>query len=80
MPSPAADTIVLDTLGKLYAHGHGLSGYCRPCRRFFRVSMPVLIAARGADSRAVGMRPLRCAVCLGRETEIRVTAPSKGGA
>jgi hypothetical protein len=27
----AADTIVLDTIGKLYAHGHGLNG---PCRRF----------------------------------------------
>jgi hypothetical protein len=79
MPSPAADQIVLDTLGKLYSHGHGLTGYCRPCRRFFRVPMPVLIAARGADSPVVGMRPLRCAVCLGRETEIRVTAPSKGG-
>jgi hypothetical protein len=24
MPSPAADLIVLDTLGMLHAHGHGL--------------------------------------------------------
>jgi hypothetical protein len=79
MPSPAAELIVLDTIGKLYAHGHGLSGYCRPCRRFFLVPMLVLIAARRADSPVVGMRPLRCAACLGRETEIRVTAPSKGG-
>jgi hypothetical protein len=79
MPSPAADLIVLDTLGKLYAHGHGINGYCRPCRRFFRVPMPVLIAARGADSPVVGMRPLRCAGCGERETEIRVTAPSKAG-
>ena len=73
MPSPAADLVVLGTIGKLYAHGHGLSGYCRPCRRYFRVPMPVLIAARGADSPVVGMRPLRCAACLGRETEIRVS-------
>jgi hypothetical protein len=73
MASPAADLIVLDTLGKLYAHGHGLTGYCRPCRRYFRVPMPLLIAARGGDSPVVGMRPLRCAACLGRDTEIRVT-------
>jgi hypothetical protein len=32
-----ADTIVLDTLGKLYAHGHGVGGYCRACRRLFSV-------------------------------------------
>ena len=30
------------------------------------VSMPVLIAARGADRPVVGMRPLRCAGCGGR--------------
>jgi hypothetical protein len=29
MPSAVAELIVLDTLGKLYARGHGLSGYCR---------------------------------------------------
>ena len=79
MASPAADLIVLDTLGKLYAHGHGLNGYCRPCRRFFLVPTLVLVAARGADSPIVGIRPLTCAGCGGRETEIRVTAPSKGG-
>jgi hypothetical protein len=59
MMATAADLIVLDTIGKLYAHGHGLSGYCRPCRRYFHVLMPVLIAARGTDSPVVGMRPLR---------------------
>ena len=77
MPSTVADLIVLDTLGKLQAHGHGLSGYCRPCRRHFDVPILVLIAARGTDSPVVGMRPVRCARCLGRETEIRITAPSK---
>jgi hypothetical protein len=40
--------------------------------------MPVLVAALGADSPTIGMRPLRCAAFFGRETEIRVTAPSKG--
>jgi hypothetical protein len=35
MPSPVADLDVLDTIGKLYAHGHGLNGYCRTCRRYF---------------------------------------------
>ena len=43
------------------------------------VSMPVLIAARGADRLVVGMRPLRCAGCRGRETENLVAAPSNGG-
>ena len=53
--------IVLDTLGKLYAHGYGVNGYCRPCRRYFGVPMPVLIAARGGDARVVGMRSLSSA-------------------
>jgi hypothetical protein len=25
--------IVLDTLGKLYAHSHGIGGYCLACQR-----------------------------------------------
>jgi hypothetical protein len=29
--SPPADQIVFDTLGKLYAHGHGIGGYCLVC-------------------------------------------------
>ena len=78
MASPAADLIVLDTIGKLYAHGHGINGYCRTCRRYFRVPMSVLVTGRGADSPVVGMRPLRCVGCGGRETEIRITAPRKG--
>jgi hypothetical protein len=45
-----AELIVLDTFGKLYVRGHGLSGYCRGYRRFFDVPMPALIAARGPDS------------------------------
>jgi hypothetical protein len=50
--------LVLDTLAKLHAHGHGVRGYCRACRRLFSVSMPDLIRDRGADSPVVGMRPL----------------------
>jgi hypothetical protein len=53
MASPAADLIALDTPGKLAAHGHGLSGHCRSCRRYFAVPVPCrsrvsLIAHRGA--------------------------------
>jgi hypothetical protein len=61
MASPAADLLVLDTLGKLHPHGHGLNRYCRPCRRFFLVSMPVLIAARGRGNVLIwwGSRVLR---------------------
>jgi hypothetical protein len=61
MPSPAADLVVLDTIGKLYAHGHGLNGYCRTCRRYFGASMSAPIAMRGANSPVVGMRSLTCA-------------------
>ena len=59
--SPAAYLIVLDTLGKLHAHGHGLNGYCRGCGRRFGVPMPFLMAARGSDSPVVGMRPVSMA-------------------
>jgi hypothetical protein len=64
----AADLIVLVTLSvnfvKLHAHGHGLSGYCRACRRYLGVPMPVLIAARGADS-PVDMKRLAFMVAAG---------------
>jgi hypothetical protein len=38
-----------------------------------------LIAERGADNPVAWMRPLKCAGCGGRGTEMRVTAPSKRG-
>ena len=50
MPS-AAGLIVLDTIGKFHAHGQGLSGRCRACRRHVIVPMPVLIAVRSASVR-----------------------------
>jgi hypothetical protein len=68
MYRPAADLIVIDTLGKLYAHGYGLTGYCRVCRRYLKVPMLALIVARGADSPVAGIVPLTCAGCGGRET------------
>jgi hypothetical protein len=68
---------VLDTLGKLYAHGHGIGGYGR---RLFQVSMAVLILERGRDCRTVRMTPpLRCPGCGGREPQYTIIAPSWGG-
>jgi hypothetical protein len=54
----ARDSIVLDTLGKLYARGHGIGGYCLACQRVFAASLPALIKERGGDARVAGMRPL----------------------
>jgi hypothetical protein len=79
MPSPNADLIVLDTLGKLYAHGHGMRGYCLTCQRVFAVSLPALIKERGDDCRYIGMKPLTCPGCQGRRTTFQIIAPSKGG-
>jgi hypothetical protein len=61
--------IILDTLGKLADHGHGIGGYCLDCRRLFQVSMAVLILERGRDCRTVRMTPpLRCPGCGERQT------------
>jgi hypothetical protein len=43
--------IILDTLGKLYVHGHGIGGYCLACRRVSSVSLPALMRERGGDAR-----------------------------
>jgi hypothetical protein len=75
----SADLIVLDTLGKLYARGHGMGGYCLTCQRVFAVSLPALIKERGGDCRYIGMRPLSCPDCQGRRTKFQIIAPSKGG-
>jgi hypothetical protein len=45
----------------------------------FSVDMSVVIADRGASADVPGKRSIRCPTCGGRETEIHVTAPSKGG-
>jgi hypothetical protein len=79
MPSPVADLIVLDTLGKLEAHGHGIGGYYLASRRLFAVSMTVLMLERGRDYSPIRMAPLRCPGCGGRRTQYTIIAPSKGG-
>jgi len=50
-------SIVIDTLGKLREHGHGLFGYRQICRKAFGVDMAALIAQRGADYRYIRMPP-----------------------
>jgi hypothetical protein len=50
--APARYLIVIDSLDKLAAHGHGVGGYCRDRRRLFAVSMPALIRERRAESRS----------------------------
>jgi hypothetical protein len=72
MPSPLADQIVIDTLGKLHAHGYGVGGYCLDCRRLFAVSMMVLMLERGRDYSPIRMAPLRCPGCGGRYRRGRV--------
>jgi hypothetical protein len=74
----ARDGIVLDTLGKLYAHGHGIGGYCLVCQRIFGVSIVALIKERGGEARVVGMKPLTCPGCQGRRTKFQITAAAKG--
>jgi hypothetical protein len=70
--------IVLDTLGKLYAHGHGIGSYCLVCQRVFLVLLPSLITERGGDARVAGMNPLMCPGCQERRTTFQITAPAKG--
>jgi hypothetical protein len=74
MPSPAANPIVLDTLGKLEAHGHGIGGYCLDCRRLFAVSLALLMLDRGRDCSPIRMAPLRCLGCGGRRTQYNIIA------
>jgi hypothetical protein len=40
---PRMPSIVLDTLGKLTAHGHGLDGWCLDCAARYR---PAALAAQ----------------------------------
>jgi hypothetical protein len=79
MASPLADLIILDTLGKLADHGHGIGGYCLDCRRLFTVSMTLLLLERGRDYSPIRMAPLRCPGCGERRTQYSIIAPSKGG-
>jgi hypothetical protein len=79
-------TLILDTLGKLAAHGHGLDGWCLDCsaryrpavpaamraRADFAIDMAQIIAERGADAKIVGLRPPACPRCGSPRTEIRL--------
>jgi hypothetical protein len=81
-------TIILDTLGKLYAHGHGLDGWCLDCagryrpgapateqvRSSFDVNMWAFIAERGADAAIIGLQPPPCPRCGSPRTEVRLRA------
>jgi hypothetical protein len=71
--------IVLDTLGKLEEHGHGIGGYYLDCRRLFNTSLTVLILERGRDYSPIRMAPLRCPGCGERHTQYSIIAPSKAG-
>jgi hypothetical protein len=78
--------IVLDNIGKLYAHGRSLDGWCldgagryRPAtpavervRSSFDVDIAALIAQRGADAPIVGLQPPPCPRCASARTEIRL--------
>ena len=82
---PRMHTIILDTLGKLYAHGHGLVGWCLDCagryrpatpaaehvRSSFDVNMSAFIAERGADAAIIGLQRPPRPRCGSARTEIR---------
>jgi hypothetical protein len=69
---PDNRVLVLDTLAKLHAHGHGVGGYCRSCRRLFSISMPDLMRDRGANSPVVGMRPLTGSLTVAGSADLRL--------
>jgi hypothetical protein len=83
---PRMPTITLDALGKLYARGHGLHGWCLDCsaryrpaasaaerpRAGFDVDMAAFTAERGADTALVGLRPPPCPRCGSPRTEVRL--------
>jgi hypothetical protein len=70
--------IVLDTLGKLEEHGHGIGGYCLDCRRLFNTSLAVLILERGRDCSTIRMPPLRCPGCGERRTKYSIIGEAQG--
>jgi len=82
-------TTTLDTLGRLYATGHGLFGFCTDCAKLYRMADPPercvpsnfdvdlakLIEERGADCSVIHMAPVACPRCGGLRTECRITTP-----
>jgi hypothetical protein len=79
---------LLDTLGKLRAHGYVLFGWCSACATlhqrgalpgtnppaFFGIDL-ALIPGRGARARVVGLRSVPCPRCGSRKTETRLQPP-----
>jgi hypothetical protein len=62
---------VLDAIGKLYVHGHGIGGYCLACQRLFETSLPALIKERAAaDGPVVSMRARWSASAITRGNEM----------
>lgn len=87
--SPAASSIVLDTLGKLHDRGYGLFGTCLDCSGLYRMDAPAeqrirssfdidlakLVEERGADAPCVRMASVPCPRCRSERTECRITTP-----
>jgi hypothetical protein len=86
---PRMPTTTLDTLGPLYATGHGLFGSCTDCAKLYRMDAPPeqrissnfdidlakLVAERGADCSIIRMEPVSCPKCGSLLTECRITTP-----
>ena len=81
--------IVLDTLGKLHAHGYRLFGWCRDCQNkydrrrrdnsstHFDIDVAALTAERGAGCAVVGLTPIACPRCGSRDTQTRLLPPRR---
>jgi hypothetical protein len=59
--------IIIDTIGKLAAHGHGLFGWCRDCAATYRKELSPLIERPAMFS--VDMRTLIAAALVVRWRE-----------
>lgn len=70
--------IVLDTLGKLRAHGHGLWGWCYSCAGLFDVDVTALVDERGADCDIARLAPVPCPYCGSSAIEMHIIGAGKG--
>jgi hypothetical protein len=78
--TPTPHRFTLDTLGKLYARGYGVGGYCPDRKRQFAVDISALIAERGEDFPVTSLLPLPCSGCGGHHTTFSITVlPEPGG-
>jgi transcription elongation factor Elf1 len=68
-------SIRIETLGDLAAHGYGLNATCERCRHRADLDLQGLIAKFGAGFRYIGRdldRRLTCGHCGGREIGVQV--------